>query len=112
MCKGTVTDLKCGHRLVHFASRCARGCAEPSGPRAAVDDTCAACDCRDDEREILRQYNDTRAFLAAEIRAARLEARSGDVAELERRNWKEYLAMRLKVSEERLKNGRPKLAGR
>lgn len=43
MCKGYTYDLKCGHQLIHYATRCPLTCSIPSGPREPLNDTCAPC---------------------------------------------------------------------
>lgn len=84
MCQGTVTTLLCEHKLVHFSSRCGRGCAEPSsGPQRRLQDTCAWCHSAYSAASINDDFDRRREDLTGRLRAAaRGSAEAADLAKL------------------------------
>ncbi|KAI1083548.1 hypothetical protein F5B20DRAFT_595528 [Whalleya microplaca] len=84
MCKGTQTQMSCGHILTHWTSRCPRACAQPSeGPPqpSYLPDTCAACDPGFRTRAVTQPYRSRRDELLDQLwGGASGDARRADVA--------------------------------
>jgi len=84
MCKGTVTHLRCPHKLVHFAVRCAGNCELPDGPRFMLEDTCAGCHPSFRVHLINAKYERVRVELTEKLRLAIHEGRADEQQKMHR----------------------------
>ncbi|KAM7198142.1 hypothetical protein V8F33_005200 [Rhypophila sp. PSN 637] len=77
MCQGSITELACGHLLVHFSLRCPSNCQYPAVPPAYIEDTCAACHLKYSIEQINFRYDklldETRTLYQAAVRECRQE---------------------------------------
>ncbi|GAP92542.2 hypothetical protein SAMD00023353_8800160 [Rosellinia necatrix] len=50
MCRGSKTEMACGHTETHFDAPCGRRCTTPQGPTQYADAPCARCDSEEGRR--------------------------------------------------------------
>ncbi len=84
MCEGTITEVKCGHDLIHFKKRCPQNCERPQGPRYKLDDTCAECHLFSPVYKIDRHFDEMRGELMERLYTAVREGRKDEQPELRR----------------------------
>ena len=84
MCTGYCYDLVCGHKLIHYATRCPSACEIPDGPRSLLQDTCAPCTPSFQTTNIGRKYDAQRDDTMKQMRGAEALGLSSEVKFLER----------------------------
>jgi len=91
MCIGTTTHMTCGHKLIHYTTRCTdRNCTTVTGPQKKLSDTCVRCHPSIVIAEINRRHDSLRDSLMRQLR----EAPSRDQAQAIQRRIDEGYAER------------------
>ncbi|KAM7198587.1 hypothetical protein V8F20_006117 [Naviculisporaceae sp. PSN 640] len=85
MCQGGITELACGHLLVHFSVRCPLNCQYPAVKPAYIEDTCAECHLKYSIEHINMRYDKLEAETRTLYQVAVRENRHDDAEALSKK---------------------------